>query len=265
MLEFMSSWKAALQDEELRKALQQSLWDTDGSGPYYDMGSGVEDDDHEWVDVKEEEGDDEWGPWEEQWAGWEPEPADLHEGDHNPKEPGETPAGSRDPLPPPPPPPPGALGPNPKSLGWDYKTRDRQGYEWKWGESWDHGWNKNQSWKWKGHDHHKGWHAAWNPKNNQTKAPWAKRKQTAEGQYVKGGFQDQDGNFWKCLVLSSFLFMVIGQGFNIESFIPSTWVSGPPWTSSNPQRVFQPKSIQLIHQRNLSVCFHVQCSHFMWV
>ena len=215
-------WKAALQDEALRKALCQSLWENDGSGPYYDVG-GVEDEEQEWVDVKEEL--DEWEQWDESWAGWEPEPADPYQpGDHDPKEAKETPASSRgDSLPPPPPPPPGAPEPNPKSLSWDHNNRDGQGYEWNWGEKWGHGW-KNQSWKWKGHD--KGWHEPWNPKKNQ-KAPWAKRKRTAEGQYVKGGFQDHDGNFWQCLVLSSFLFIQIGQGCNIQSFIQSTWVGGP--------------------------------------
>ena len=176
------------------------------------MGAGVEEE--EWVDVKEEQ--DEW----DEWDGWEPEPSHPY-GPQDPEDqPGEGSSSSHaEPLPPPPPPP-GVPEPNPKSLSWDYSNAN----DWNWGETWGRGWT-NQSWKWKGRD--KGWHEPWKPhQKNQTKAPWAKRKRTADGQYVKGGFQDHDGNFWQCLVLSSFLFMVVGKGCNIQSF---TRVGGPPW------------------------------------
>lgn len=151
------------------------------------------------MDVKEEY-DDEYEEWS--WTGWEPEPADPYEpGDHDPKSGASSSHGQPEPpLPPPPPPPPGPelSEPNPKSLSWDdYNSNsgDRAGYGWK---GWGHGW-KDQSWKWKD----KGWHEPWNHKNSHKKAPWAKRKRTAEGEYVKGGFRDQQGNFWECLVLSS--------------------------------------------------------------
>ena len=153
------------------------------------------------MDVKEEL-DEEWEEWNS-WEAWEPDPPPCEPaGDHqDPKEPG---ASSRaEPLPPPPPPPPGVpeTEPNPKSLswGWGYNSRDRAGWN-SWGEKWE--WK--DEWKWKGH-HDKGWHEPWKPTNYQTqkKAPWAKRKRTADGQYVKGGFKDHEGNFWQCLVLSS--------------------------------------------------------------
>jgi hypothetical protein len=195
-------FRTALQDAALRRALCQTLWENDGSGPYYDGGAGADEEEIQWVDVKEEQ--DEW----EEWEPWEPEadPYEEHGGEHQ-EHGGEHPSSSKgDPLPPPPPPPPpnfpGGPEVNPKSLNWDYNSRDR--YEWgNRGETWGHGWNE-PSWKsWK----NKGWHEPWrstNTNNSQKKAPWAKRKRTAEGQYVKGGFQDHDGNFWQCLVLSFF-------------------------------------------------------------
>ena len=243
-------FRTALQDAALRRALCQTLWETEGSGPYYDGGAGPDDEDIQWVDVKEEQ--DEWEEWEP-WAEWEPEadPYEEHGGEHqqhggeHQQHGGEHPSSSKgDPLPPPPPPPlPGGPEVNPKSLNWDYNSRDR--YEWgNRGETWGHGWNE-PSWKsWK----NKGWHEPWrstNTKNYQKKAPWAKRKRTAEGQYVKGGFQDHDGNFWQCLVLSSFFVHGDWTWLQHPVIHRVNMIVGPPWMSSDLQRVLQPNSIPI--------------------
>ena len=182
----MSSLKPALQDDDLRKALKQFQWDNDGSGPYYEGAGGNDEDPEEnWVEVKEEQ-EDEW-----EWDQWEPEPA---------SEPSVV--GPLPPPPPPPTPPPEEL--NPKSQSWDYNTEADHGQgSWKWGGKWNRGhgsWNQDS--RWRGHD--KSWNEPWrSPQHSHKshKAPWANRKRTPEGRYVKGGFEDQEGNFWQYLVV----------------------------------------------------------------